>query len=449
MKFKYEDIITTDEYDEEFFQKISDLFIDEDKTSKCKTAVKALHKYELHQVLNDKESAIIELLNSHIRLNIYEFFENEYYDDAELFKNLGVAALGLNEYGCEDMQNELLVLISINLEDFSNLDKKTLNKLKREVKKITDNLAKSHEEVNMINVLRVFKQYLDALKVKLADDIVDQYAIYKGWKMIALLRKEESFYRRKALLNRKVDFNTNHKIARLKSSDNDIDKLIFYDSLLEDLKKYEQFIVQSYVNKTFSNYEDLTLSYYKIVLTTMSLKDNVQVIDKYKSLIKNGYFNSDNEELLREAVSYVDKNRVNLKLMTLNKIVKTLHITKARAEAYDLEMLYFYTLTQGTKSRVKFTDKLETLSEHKERLKNEAISKGQEVKKYRDKGLNYQEISKKIHLSRAKVSEKYKSYILNEYEINKDNLKTDEELNEFAKAMHETRKKIDKLIGDN
>lgn len=444
-----EETFTTDTYNEDLVNKLNEVFTEDDVEDKFKCAVKALHKYELKEQLNSREKLIIQLFTEQQRLNLFEFFDLDSYDDSRLFEKIGMFAVQMNEYSVEEMQSELYELVKVNLEDFSDLDSSTLSKLKRETNKISKRLIQQGYEVNMLNILSVFQDYLSTLKVKLANDIVIHYCVYKGWKMIAILRQQESFKYRKALENRIVNLTSEFKIARYYYSNNAIKRELFYDALLEDLKKYERYVMKCYIDQSPSDCKNLLVDYYEIVLTALTFRDDA--IDKYKSMIANGYFNNKtNEQYLRVAINKVYKSKLNgdLKQLKLKDICKKLHITTKRAEEFDLRFLYLYTsgLSQWMKAKLKSDERPIERYELEAKWHEDRVSIGKKVWKLHVKNKKgFKQISdeKLIDLDRELLAKKFYAYVCDEF-VKRDIKEVQYE--KFMKEMGITRNQFNKNV---
>ncbi|MFH5811722.1 hypothetical protein [Companilactobacillus sp. FL22-1] len=463
--FGFDDnVYTTDIYNNELMNSLNDVFVVGDTEDKFTCAVRALHKYELNEDLDSREQLIIQLFTEQQRLNIFEFFELRknisddvdddstkkwVYDDSILFSELGNTAVQLNEYSSGETQHELKEVIKVNLEDFSKVSEDNFTMLNDKTDEIIDSLIKSSNEVNMRNILKVFQQYLSFLHVKLEDDIVTHYCNYKGWKMIAILRQQESYKFRKALENRAVNLTTDYKISRFYYSKNVIDRNVFYDSLLEDLKKYERYVMNCYIDKSPQYYEDLLSSYYEIVLTALTLRDNS--IDKYMSMVNSGYYNSKtNEKYLRKSIKCVYNKRIegNLKLDKLDIICKKLHITTARAQEYDLRFMMLHTgLSQWMKSNLKSDNQSKKKSLLKAKWCRESYEKGRLAWKYHIKDKKtFKQIADEslVNLKdRELISKKYYFYIKEEF-VKRD--LSEEQYNDFADEMSITLNQFNKHV---
>jgi hypothetical protein len=446
-----EEAFTTDTYNEDLVNKLNEVFTEDDVEDKLTCTVKALHKYELKRRLNSREKLVIQLFTEQQRLNLFEFFELDSYDDSRLFEKLGMFAVQMNEYSVEEMQSELYELVKVNLEDFSDLNNSTLSKLKRETNKISKKLKVQGYEVKMLKILGVFQDYLSALKVKLADDIVIHYCNYKGWKMIAILRQQESFKYRKALESRNVNLTSEFEIARYYYSSNVFKRELFYDALLEDLKKYERYVMKCYIDQSPSYYKNLLVDYYEIVLTALTFRDDA--IDKYKSMVSHGYFNNKtNEQYLCEAINKVYKAKVNgdLKQFKLKDICKKLHITTKRAEEFDLRFLYLYTsgLSQWMKAKLKSDERPTERHELESKWREDRVKMGKKVWKLHVKDKkSFKQISdeKLIDLDRELLAKKFYAYVYDEFV--KQDIK-EVQYKKFIKDMGITSNQFQKNILD-
>lgn len=444
-----EEAFTTDTYNEDLVNKLNEVFTEDNVEDKFTCAVKALHKYELNEQLNSREKLVIQLFTEQQRLNLFEFFDLDSYDDSRLFEKIGMFAVQMNEYSAEEMQSELYELVKVNLEDFSDLDSSTLSKLKRETNKISKRLIQQGYEVNMLNILNVFQDYLSALKVKLADDVVSNYCNYKGWKMIAILRQQESFKYRKALEDRNVNLTSEFKIARYYYSSNSFKRELFYDALLEDLKKYERYVMKCYIDQSPSYYIKLLSDYYEIVLTALTFRNSA--IDKYKSMLADGYFNNNtNEQYLRDAINKVYKAKLNgdLRQYKLKDICKKLHITTKRAEEFDLRFFYLYTsgLSQWMKAKLKSDERPIERYELEVKWHEDRVKIGKKIWKLHVKNKkSFKQISdeKLIDLDRELLAKKFYAYVYDEFI--KQGIE-ESQYKKFMKDMGITRNQFNKNV---
>lgn len=474
-----EDVFTVDIYDDNLMNELNEVFIVNDIEDKFTCAVKALHKYELKEHINSREKLVIKLFTEQQRLNLFEFFrikddssgkednadgedskskednnnnkDKWLYDDSKLFEKLGMFAVQMNEYSAEELQDELWELVKVNLEDFSKLDSNMLNKLSRETSKISTKLAKSNNEVNMINILGRFQKYLIFLKVELANDILEEYFIYKGWKMIAILRQQESFKSRRALEDRRVNLTTEYKTSRYYYSDEKTESASFYDSLIEDLMKYERYVLSCYVNQSPKFYKELISDYYEVVLTALTLRDK-NAIAKYKSMVSHGYYNNKtNEKYLRRAINKVYKANLNgnLKQDKLKDVCTKLHITTNQAEKYDLKFLYLHTgLSQWMKAEFKSDNRPVKRKDLEDKWYEDRVNNGKKIwmLHVKDKK-SFKQISdeKLIDIDRELISEKFYSYVRHQFNILELNGHK-EKYADFKNSMGLTDKQFEKNI---
>ena len=421
-----------------------------------KVVVKALYKFDKDKEMNSLEKLVVNQRYFEVEDNLDELLEtnNDYElaglkDYDELYDTVGRKAVELNLYSTSEILGELRTLMSINNAyiDTDNREK-SLKAIIKDINNIPAKLIADGQNVNMKTILQVFKGLLyDAKVCELAKDIEEHYYNYKGWKMINIVVN----------CRYKTDIKKDFRLYHAKDR-------FFFNGVLDDLKNFERFIIAKLIDgesgKGIKDYEELVSFYYKEVFIYLFNEDN-SLLNVYKKLLDEGFYSDLNERFIRDGIKYIATATQHENMfgqpfsinnsVSMNELVRKLHITRDRAFKYDLKDLYLYTVSRRTRNRI-VNSTVATMPKSIEEVQKERLDKrieiGKDVKQYLDEGLNISQVAGKIKLSRRLVSAKYKDYVLSEYksERRKKKLQTSQDLVTFAKRMHLTLYKLNKLI---
>lgn len=467
VEFFHSDIFTTDIYGKELEEKVQSIYGGETNKFKRWMTVKALHKFELNQNLSAEEQLIISLFEENIRLNLYEFVDTGTdYSDYKMFEYLGYMAVVINEYDAQEVLKEFEVLVNLNREDFRNKyiindSEKIVRKVIKYIISLPELLQKDNREVNTINLLDKFQIYLKSMDIALGNGFDKHYYIYKGWKMVSVIRNRHNKNLKHTLDNRKRNLSNEWKVAQFRLSD--VNKITFCDYLLEDLKKFEFSVIQDLVYKRFGYSEDVALEYFKLVLSALFIRSGDNMVKNYLSYLVRGYFNSDTEGLITKAILDVEKSykkkywikdkKKTFKIKQLGVINELLHITTKKAEKNDLQFLYLYTsdLSQETKKGLKSNNIPHKREKYLADCQNKRVSLGEKVWKLHVKDKkSFKQISdeKLIDMDRELISERFYSYVRYKFNVLDLNGQA-EKYGDFKSMMGLTDRQFEKNIPHN
>ncbi|MBO0467481.1 hypothetical protein JZO73_08015 [Enterococcus plantarum] len=424
-----------------------------DLDKKLVATIKALNKVSSKGNLTNDDIEIVNLFLSEQRVLIYEFLENEYYDEEELFIKLGRYAVMELPYSSKEFQKEMITLIELNQEEFKNIDSKDYNKLLREIKKVDkvyDNKI-NNEENSTTFALKVTQQYIDFLNGKYLKgsslNIIDRYFYLRGWKLLNGLSKSLDDELKKQREDRQKNYFELWKYRNMYKSKNRIEVYIYHKFLLQDFKNLERYYRELSMLENVSRLiADRIINYYTYTFLVMYIAN----INESKLVVENIWnkqflFDNENETYILEGVKCAEELvQQNKKIPSPRLLIKKLGITKSKAEQYNLEILYLDSLSSGTRNRLLLKNKPKPLKKVKGEAKINRINEGKHYFDYlQEKNTTIQKMSEKLGENRIKVSIKIDEYILSEYKVQSKNKNFDED--NFTKRFGITRNKLKRL----